>query len=305
MVAITRPPRGRNRLPGLTPRSGDGAEPEAAVGDDLGAGREPCLVGGGEEDEVGDLVRGGLPGDGETVDRHQFAAVGTEGEVRLDDAGVDGADAATSSNRGRLLVVEGVDVGGVGEASPRLQCCEEPPAPKLVRASPGSTIVTPMPNGATSAAVDSQKPSMPHLVAWWRLMAGKAIWPPMLAIWMYRPPPWRRRCGVAARASWIEAVRLVAIRPSSAHARSVTSRSAVVSVTSRLARQSRSPWRAARSSRVSGRRAVAATRQQAATPGTLTKHSAGPFPPGRCRFRQTNDARGGESPPRASSSVSS
>lgn len=35
-----------------------------------------------------------------------------------------------------------------------------------VRAPPGSTMVTPIPKSATSAATDSAKPSMPHLVAW-------------------------------------------------------------------------------------------------------------------------------------------
>lgn len=35
-----------------------------------------------------------------------------------------------------------------------------------VRAAPGSTSVMPIPKGATSCAVASTKPSMPHLVAW-------------------------------------------------------------------------------------------------------------------------------------------
>lgn len=38
--------------------------------------------------------------------------------------------------------------------------------PKPVDVAPGSTMVTPMPNGATSWAIVSQKPSMPHLDAW-------------------------------------------------------------------------------------------------------------------------------------------
>src|SRR5436305_11473253 len=52
---------------------------------------------------------------------------------------------------------------------------------------------------------------MPHLVAWYIEKAGKAMCPPMLDSWSRRPPPWSRRCGTTARASWMDAVRLVAI----------------------------------------------------------------------------------------------
>ena len=37
---------------------------------------------------------------------------------------------------------------------------------KPVGVAPGSTMVTPMPKGATSAARVSQKPSTPHFAAW-------------------------------------------------------------------------------------------------------------------------------------------
>ena len=39
-------------------------------------------------------------------------------------------------------------------------------APKPVGVAPGSTMVTPMPSGATSCAIVSQNPSIPHLAAW-------------------------------------------------------------------------------------------------------------------------------------------
>ena len=72
-------------------------------------------------------------------------------------------------------------------------------------------MVTPMPNGATSFPTASAKPSMPHLVAWYIEPPGNAAWPPKVESWMIRPPPWARRYGSAARISWIEPVRLVAM----------------------------------------------------------------------------------------------
>ena len=67
-----------------------------------------------------------------------------------------------------------------------------------VRARPGSMIVTPMLKAATSVAVASMNPSMPHLVAWYIDPPGPVACPPQIDIWMMRPPPCARRCGSAA-----------------------------------------------------------------------------------------------------------
>jgi hypothetical protein len=53
-----------------------------------------------------------------------------------------------------------------------------------------------MANGTTSWATDSTKPSMPHFVAWYIELPGKATCPPHEEIWMMRPPPC---AGAAAR----------------------------------------------------------------------------------------------------------
>ena len=63
-----------------------------------------------------------------------------------------------------------------------------------------------MPNGATSWATDSAKPSIPHLVAWYIELPGKATCPPLGGDLDDPPTAWARRCGKQAGMSWMEPV---------------------------------------------------------------------------------------------------
>src|ERR1051325_2101753 len=91
-------------MPGGTGRSGGfvfecGAEEETAVVDELRAGGEGSLVGGEEEQSLGDVCELAQAGDGERLGRvevgdRSVAACGGFGDERGgDDAGVDGVDA--------------------------------------------------------------------------------------------------------------------------------------------------------------------------------------------------------------------
>src|SRR5437868_13078520 len=70
---------------------------------------------------------------------------------------------------------------------------------KSVRKPPVSMIVTLIPSGPTSLASTSEKPSTPHLAAAYAPRPIGPTRPPMDENWRFRPGPWRRLTGRAAR----------------------------------------------------------------------------------------------------------
>jgi hypothetical protein len=67
-----------------------------------------------------------------------------------------------------------------------------------VRMPPGSTTVTLIPRGATSADSASLKPPTAHFADWYAVMPGLPMRPPSEEIWMIRPPPCLRMNGTTA-----------------------------------------------------------------------------------------------------------
>ncbi len=68
-----------------------------------------------------------------------------------------------------------------------------------MRISPGQIVVTYTFSPSSSARSPSPSPTSANLAAEYGSRCGTAIFPPMLATLPTRPPPWRRKCGRAAR----------------------------------------------------------------------------------------------------------